>query len=76
MTAVYKLVADSALAKTRPDISIDGDELVIGRTATGAGALPIEWAPVSGKHCKIVLASKVRRASLTYIPHCQMKAHC
>ena len=64
--AVYKLEAVSAFAKSRPnpDILLEGEETLIGRSAVGPGALPIDWAQCSGKHCKVVLASKVRRTPL------------
>lgn len=61
---LYELVADTPLAKQRvatggPNIFLS-DETAIGRTASGPGSLPIDWAQVSGNHCRVFLASKVQ----------------
>jgi hypothetical protein len=64
MPAMFHLVAGTARAKSRPspegpNIPLESDEIVIGRVVPGPGNLPPNWDQVSGRHCKIVLASKV-----------------
>ena len=64
MPAIFELAADTPLAKNRPEgpnIPLDGAVVIIGRNADGStGKLPVDWVQVSGKHCKVVLASQVR----------------
>ncbi len=61
---LYELVADTPLAKQR--VAPGGPNILlsigtaIGRTASGPGTLPIDWAQVSGSHCRVFLASKVQ----------------
>jgi hypothetical protein len=62
----YELVAESPLAKQRvtpsgPNILLT-ENTAIGRSAAGVGNLPIDWAQVSGNHCRIFLFSKVSGA--------------
>lgn len=62
----YELLADSPLAKQRvtpngPNVLL-GENTAIGRSAAGAGNLPIDWAQVSGNHCRVFLVNKVNGA--------------
>jgi hypothetical protein len=57
--ASYELVADTPLTKERqtpsgPNILLD-DNTRIGRSTSGPGLLPINWAQVSGNHCRVFI---------------------
>ena len=53
---VGRLVALSVQAKKRtpPDIPLEGTTALGRNVGAGApGSLPVDWAQVSGKHCRI-----------------------
>ena len=63
MPAMFELAAATSQAKSRPEgpnIPLNGAVVIIGRNAEDdTGKLPVDWVQVSGRHCKVVLASQV-----------------